>query len=295
MYKILGQDGKEYGPVSAEVVRQWVAEGRINAQTQVQASGSTEWVAIAQVPELSGSFASAAASPGAGPAPLRAAVGASQPRQGLAITSLVLGILSMVCFGLFAGIPAVICGHIARGRVKRAPAQYGGGGLALAGLITGYLGIVFTFILAGLFLPALARAKGKAESIKCMTNMKQIGLGCRIWANDNNERYPFNVSTKDGGTLEFCAAGPDAFDKNSVKHFQAMSNELNSPKILWCPADSSKHVGLDFPNLQDANVSYQLRSGPQVRPDRPREVLGRCPIHGHILYSDGSVMMSNKR
>ena len=65
-------------------------------------------------------------------------------QRGLAITSLVLGLLSLVCFGPLAGIPAVICGHLARGRARRLPGQYGGAGLALAGLIMGYVGVVVT-------------------------------------------------------------------------------------------------------------------------------------------------------
>ena len=52
MYKILGGDGKEYGPISAATLRQWISEGRANAQTQVQAEGSTAWVALGQIPEF---------------------------------------------------------------------------------------------------------------------------------------------------------------------------------------------------------------------------------------------------
>src|SRR5438445_172141 len=52
MYKMMGADGREYGPVSAEQLRQWIAEGRANAQTLVQSEGSTEWKALANFPEL---------------------------------------------------------------------------------------------------------------------------------------------------------------------------------------------------------------------------------------------------
>jgi hypothetical protein len=54
MYKIIGADGKEYGPITAEQLRQWVAEGRANAQTKVLPEGSTEWKTLAEVPELAG-------------------------------------------------------------------------------------------------------------------------------------------------------------------------------------------------------------------------------------------------
>ena len=54
MYKILGGDGKEYGPISADTLRQWVNEGRANAQTQVQPEGSTSWQPLSAIPEFAG-------------------------------------------------------------------------------------------------------------------------------------------------------------------------------------------------------------------------------------------------
>ena len=63
---------------------------------------------------------------------------AEGPQKGLAITSFVLGLLSLTCFSLLAGIPAIICGHVARGRTRLVPRQHGGAGFALAGLIMGY-------------------------------------------------------------------------------------------------------------------------------------------------------------
>ena len=56
MYKILGGDGKEYGPISADTLRQWIAEGRANSQTQVQAEGTSAWVALGTVPEFAALF-----------------------------------------------------------------------------------------------------------------------------------------------------------------------------------------------------------------------------------------------
>jgi TM2 domain-containing membrane protein YozV len=60
MYEIIGGDGREYGPVSAEQLKQWVAEGRAGPNTKVQAEGSTEWKLLSSVPEL-------ATAPGAPP------------------------------------------------------------------------------------------------------------------------------------------------------------------------------------------------------------------------------------
>jgi hypothetical protein len=52
MYKIIGADGKEYGPITAEQLRQWIAEGRANAQTRVLLEGTTEWKPLSAFPEF---------------------------------------------------------------------------------------------------------------------------------------------------------------------------------------------------------------------------------------------------
>jgi uncharacterized membrane protein len=56
MYKIIGADQKEYGPVTAEQLRQWLAEGRVNGQTSVQSEGATEWKPLAAFPEFADSL-----------------------------------------------------------------------------------------------------------------------------------------------------------------------------------------------------------------------------------------------
>ena len=232
MYKIVGADGKEYGPVSIQQMRQWRAEGRINAQTRVQEAGASVWKTAADFPELGFSPTTGVPGPGSAPPPLPTGQGAGQ-QDGLAIASFVLGLLSLVCIGPLAGIPAIICGHVARGRARRLPGLYGGGGFALAGLIMGYVSLlIILVILPAMLLPALSRAKGKAQSISCANNMKQIGLAFRTWAIDNNGNFPFNVSTNSGGTLELCLPGSDGFDRNAAFHFRVMSNELSTPKIL---------------------------------------------------------------
>jgi hypothetical protein len=295
MYKILGADGKEYGPVSLEQLRQWVAEGRVNARTQVQESGTAEWKPAAEVPELNALLAARAAtqtpSPGASPS----LAGTAEPQKGLAITSLVLGILSLpTCF--LTGIPAIVCGHIALGRARRDPAQHGGAGMAIAGLVLGYLCALIApiAILSAMLLPALSSAKGKAQEMNCVNNMKQIGLSFRTWAIDNDGGFPFNVSTNKGGTMELTAVGPDGFDSNSFYHFLVMSNELSTPIILVCPSDSNKQPAFNFQNLQAANVSYQVRVGTNISETNPQEVLAVCPIHGTELMCDGSVITRKK-
>jgi len=59
MYKIIGADGREYGPVTADQLRQWIRDGRANAQTKVQAESATEWKTLAEIPEFAGALGSA--------------------------------------------------------------------------------------------------------------------------------------------------------------------------------------------------------------------------------------------
>jgi hypothetical protein len=295
MYKIVGADGKEYGPVGIEQMRKWRAEGRINAQTRVQEAGTAVWKTAADFPDLG--FASNTGDPGPGspPPPLPTSQAAGQ-QNGLAITSLVLGLLSLVCLPVLTGIPAIICGHLARGRARRLPGLYGGAGFALAGLIMGYVSFVAVLvILPAMLLPALSQAKGKAQSINCANNMKQIGLAFRTWAIDHDDNFPFNVSTNKGGTLELCVLGSDGFDRNAALHFQVMSNELSTPKILVCPADGKRQPALDFLGLQPAYVSYKLRTGSDINETHPDQILAICPIHNNVLRSDGSVQRERKR
>ena len=104
-------------------------------------------------------------------------------------------------------------------------------------------------ILAAMLLPALAKAKTKASRINCVNNLKQGCLAFRIWEGDNGDKMPMDVPVASGGTKEF-DTGADTF-----RHFQVMSNELSTPKILICPADT-RIVANNFARLKNQNVSY---------------------------------------
>lgn len=144
-------------------------------------------------------------------------------------------------------------------------------------------------VLAGLLLPALAKARQKAQRINCAIHLKQVGLAFRIWDGDHAGQFPFNVSTNQGGTRELCLTGPDGLDQNSWLHFQVMSNELTTPNILLCPNDITKQAATDFSHLRALNVTYVIHSGTNVSDVNPQAVLAICPIHHNALFADGSV------
>jgi len=111
-------------------------------------------------------------------------------------------------------------------------------------------------------------AEADAERIRCVNNLKQIGLAMRVWAQDNNDQYPTSIV--------------DA------------SNELSTVKVLICPGDKARQPYglLNFQQFQNNMSSYQFT----VKPDdetHPDCITARCPIHHNYLMADGSVQQVN--
>jgi prepilin-type N-terminal cleavage/methylation domain-containing protein len=96
--------------------------------------------------------------------------------------------------------------------------------------------IAIIAILASMLLPALARAKQKAQRISCVNNMKQVGIAYRIWSNDNGDRFPAQQTEALGGWSG--NAGNAQAAQYMFVNYAIMANEMGqSAKIVECPSD----------------------------------------------------------
>ena len=125
--------------------------------------------------------------------------------------------------------------------------------------------IAIIAILAALLLPALARAKAKAQRTACLNDAKQIGLSFTMWGDDHEDKYPSVVDPALGGAKGKTLAW---------QHFITLSNELVTPKVLHCPSDATRAVAQDFSHqasglqtLGNNAVSYAV--GTSAGPDKP--------------------------
>jgi len=189
MYKIIGADGKEYGPISAEQLKQWIAEGRANHQTKVLPEGATEWRALAEISELATALPiTPTAAPGPVPVVTAGGVSAAEqvrgPAVGLMVTA-VVGFLAQAA-ALVINVFKVSLGAMQRQGTAEAWVNMFSGPI---GVVGGVLGIaVSAMILYGALKMKKLENHGWAIAASilalapCISPCCLIGLPIGIWA-----------------------------------------------------------------------------------------------------------------
>jgi hypothetical protein len=109
--------------------------------------------------------------------------------SGMAVTSLVLGILGLFTCGITA-LFGLLFGIIALVKVKGSQGKLQGDGIALAGIIVSAVFLFFIPVFTAMFLPALAAAKSRAQTINCVNNEKQLALAVIMYADKNSDHFP---------------------------------------------------------------------------------------------------------
>jgi type II secretory pathway pseudopilin PulG len=164
--------------------------------------------------------------------------GQFQPQtDGKATASLILGILSILCFGLLTGLPAIILGHISRGNIEQSRGRLTGAGMALAGLILGYVSIVFTIvIIAALAIPNLMRARISANESAAASTVRTISVTQVTYSTTYPEQgYARDLATLGGN----CASG------GTAQHACLLDSQLGQPNCtsgVWCTKGAYKYT-----------------------------------------------------
>ena len=155
MYRVLGTDQKEYGPVSAEQIHQWIRDRRLNAQSLIMAEGAVGWKPLSFYPEFAPTLSAAGMSAPVPPAQSGSAVfsgSAPQQTNSFAIAGMSLGIFSLVvsccCFG---GLPFNVLGLIfsviALNQIKKSNPPQKGREMAVAGIVLSVISLLLAVVL----------------------------------------------------------------------------------------------------------------------------------------------------
>lgn len=179
------RDGQQLGPFSREDFENMLAAGEVGSEEPAWCEGEEDWIPAQML--LSRWTNAPAIAPAA----------ATAPTSAMSIISCVLGLLSVLCLLTPLGIPAVICGHSAFSAIRKSGGLLQGKGFAAAGLVTGYIGIIGTFVLALVVVNILQLdaqdffgGKDVAAATRSLGQAKRITIACQQYAASRGGAFP---------------------------------------------------------------------------------------------------------
>jgi prepilin-type processing-associated H-X9-DG protein len=197
--------------------------------------------------------------------------------SGMAIASLVLGILGFCTAGLTA-LLGLVFGLVALSQIRRSQGALKGRGFALAGTIVSGVAMLMIPIVLAIAIPAANKGMTQARTIVCMNNMKQLALGVMMSANDNQERFPSSNNWCDAiqkyvqapGTFQ-CPAGDKRQRSNYA--FNALLSGVETSKVQ-APGKTVL--------LYETDAGWNASGGPELALKKKRH--GRTII---MAFADG--------
>lgn len=202
----VGRNSQQLGTFTSKQILDGLASGQFFPTDVAWHEGLTDWQPLSDLEVLS--VATSAPVVPAAPPPVPQPIFKAQPTavhqpvqtasSSLPGWSLGLGIASFLC-GIFAGLPAVICGHKSLGKMKRGEVSDSGRGMAIAGLIMGYISVAMTVIMIPIMfaiaVPTFNSVQEKAIETKSSNQVRQIIFGCKQYALDHDGSYPPDLET----------------------------------------------------------------------------------------------------
>jgi len=142
---------------------------------------------------------------------------------------MVLGIASVVlCLSFLAGIPAIIVGHLSLSRIKKSMGRLKGEGMALTGLILGYISLPFILIIAAIAIPNLMRARTSANEAAAASTVRMLNTSQITYSTT----YPEQGYSRDLATL-----GGNCSSGGTAEHACLLDGQLGRPECtsgVWC-------------------------------------------------------------
>lgn len=282
MHFHISQNGRQYGPLTVDEIRKRMVAGDFAEDDLAWTEGMDGWKPLKEAlpePLTPPPLFQQASAPKPISLPARSQAASwelSEERtSGLAVTSLVCGLLGFVL--LFPSLLAVIFGHVARGAIARSGGSLKGGGMALAGLIMGYVMMALIpviGILAALMVPVLNSVSNKAQELRAAKNAHQLVLGLQANALDHDGAFPPDLETlfaegilNDPEPLK-CPLGNEAQDIGWEYLGAGIKNDA-APDTVLLRNPSLGRGGIRIEGRVDGSVETMRQSLPGNQPGDP--------------------------
>lgn len=276
----VARDGTQLGTFTIDQIRDGLSAGLVQTTDLAWAEGMPDWQpvsslgisvtpaggpppvpAIPAAPQIPSLPPAAFAGQVAGPSPDVGESGTS----GKATASMILGLVSCA-LSCFTAVPAIILGHIALSNIKKSGGRLTGKGLAITGLILGYLQLAALPIMFAIALPAFVKVQAKSQELVATNLGRQVITSLKIYAADHNGKYP--------------AALHDLVNEGHLP----TASSLTFPAISgWTGENSWDYFGA---NLSDSSNGSDVLISSQCSGPRGERIIG---------YNDGTVVVERSQ